>query len=87
MLQVVPCPGRAFSADLIKPRLFPACPSHKLAPTQSAFSNVSDCREWSALELGHCLPALLRRSGYRTALLTGGALRDHVIRPASFLRI
>ena len=40
--------------------------------------------EWSefgSYDLSECVPALLRRAGYGTAIFTGGALSNHVIRP------
>jgi arylsulfatase A-like enzyme len=39
--------------------------------------------EFEALDLdANCLPAMLRRLGYATAVFTSGALKDHVIGPA-----
>ena len=37
--------------------------------------------EFAALDLGECVPSILRQAGYGTAVFTGGALKNHVIRP------
>jgi len=41
--------------------------------------------EWSefgAFNLSECVPSILRRAGYGTAVFTGGALDNHIIRPS-----